>query len=159
VQRNGTLISESPRRAVALVGGLGVCLACLLAAVALTPRAAGASVKATAAVHFACSRPNSAKVPCYFSTPSGNIHCLWVPSPNDVTCELLATGRAYRLHPTGRAKRVKVKLTRRGETLPTVQMIVFPEKLSCQDTKTTMTCNQDEGFGSFKLAPKGSHSS
>jgi hypothetical protein len=75
-----------------------------------------------------------------------------------VTCELLATKRAYRLRPTGHARAVKVKLTRRGETLPTNQIVVFPEKLSCQDTKTTMTCNQDEGSGEFKLALHASHS-
>jgi hypothetical protein len=75
-----------------------------------------------------------------------------------VACELLATKRAYRLRPTGRARAVRVKLTRRGETLPTNQIVVFPEKLSCQDTKTTMTCNQDEGFGEFKLALHASHS-
>jgi hypothetical protein len=75
-----------------------------------------------------------------------------------VTCELLATKRAYRLRPTGRAKSVRVKLTRRGETLPTNQIVVFPEQLSCRDTKTTMTCNQDEGFGEFRLALHASRS-
>ena len=84
---------------------------------------------------------------------------MWTPSPNRVTCELLATRRAYRLQPTGRAKSVKVGLTRRGDTLPTIQTVVFPEKLSCRDTKTTMTCNQDEGFGEFKLALHASHAS
>ncbi len=83
---------------------------------------------------------------------------MWTPAPNRVTCELLATKRSYRLGPTGHAKAVRVKLTRRGETLPTNQMVVFPEKLSCQDTRTTMTCNQDEGFGEFRLALHGSHS-
>jgi hypothetical protein len=75
-----------------------------------------------------------------------------------VTCELLATKRAYRLRPTGRAKVVRVKLSRRGETLPTNQIVSFPDKLSCHDTKATMTCNQDEGFGEFKLAFHASHS-
>ena len=84
---------------------------------------------------------------------------MWTPSPNTITCELLATGRAYRLRPTGPAKTVKVKVARRGETLPTNQTVVFPEKLSCRDTKTTMTCNQDEGFGEFKLAFHASHAS
>ena len=50
-------------------------------------------------------------------------------------------------------------MARRGETLPTSQTVVFPEKLSCRDTKTTMTCNQDEGFGEFKLALHASHKS
>ena len=68
-----------------------------------------------------------------------------------------ATGRAYRLRPTGRAKRIKLSLKRRGETLPTNQQVVFPESLSCQDTRTTMTCNQDYGLGEFKLTPSGSH--
>ena len=50
------------------------------------------------------------------------------------------------------------QLARRGETLPTNQMVVFPQKkLSCRDTKATMTCNQDEGFGEFKLAFHASH--
>ena len=87
------------------------------------------------------------------------MRCLWTPSPNNVTCELLATGRAFRLRPTGPAKPVKVKFTRRGETLPTTQTVVFPEKLSCRDTKVTMICNQDEGFGAFKLKLHASRSS
>ena len=49
----------------------------------------------TAATHYACSTPNSAKVPCHFSTPSGNIRCLWTPKPNNVACVLLASKRAY----------------------------------------------------------------
>jgi hypothetical protein len=109
-----------------------------------------------AAEHFACNE--GAKRPCYFSNPRDTVRCVWTPSPNSVTCELLAAKRAYRLRPTGRAKSVRVKLTRRGETLPTNQTVVFPEKLSCRDTKTTMTCNQDEGFGEFRLAPHASHS-
>ena len=106
--------------------------------------------------HFACNE--GPKRPCYFSNPRDTVRCVWTPSPNSVTCELLATKRAYRLRPTGRAKSVRVKLTRRGETLPTNQTVVFPEKLSCRDTKTTMTCNQDEGFGEFRLALHASHS-
>jgi hypothetical protein len=108
------------------------------------------------AEHFACNE--GPKRPCYFSNPKDSVRCVWTPTPNTVTCELLATKRAYRLRPTGRARAVKVKLTRRGETLPTNQIVVFPEKLSCQDTKTTMTCNQDEGSGEFKLALHASHS-
>jgi hypothetical protein len=105
-------------------------------------------------VHYACSGPNSARVPCHFSTPSGNIRCLWTPTPNNVACELLATGRGYRLRPTGRAKAIKLTLKSRGETLPTSQQIVFPQSISCHDTKATMTCNQDFGLGEFRLAPK-----
>jgi hypothetical protein len=71
---------------------------------------------------------------------------------------LLATGRAYRLRPTGKAKAVRLSLSHRGETLPTNQQLVFPQSLSCHDTKTTMTCNQDFGLGFFKLARKGSRS-
>jgi hypothetical protein len=109
-----------------------------------------------AAEHFACN--GGPKRPCYFSNPSASVRCVWTPTPNRVTCELLETKRSYRLGPSGHAKAVKVKLTRRGETLPTNQIVVFPEKLSCQDTRTTMTCNQDEGFGEFRLALHGSHS-
>lgn len=117
-----------------------------------------AAAPARAAEHFACSGRTAAHRRCYFSTPSDDIRCVWTPSPNNVTCELLATRRAYRLHPTGHAKTVHVKLTRRGETLPTNQMLVFPDELSCQDTRVAMTCNQDEGFGEFKLSPHSSHS-
>ncbi len=137
-----------------------------LSAVAVSAQPGSASVahagsaraRARAAEHFACSTPTSASRPCYFSTPSGDVRCEWTPKPNSVVCELLATRRAYRLNPTGHGKAVHVKLTRRGETLPTNQLLTFPEKLSCQATKTAMTCNQDEGFGEFKLSPRGSHS-
>jgi hypothetical protein len=98
-------------------------------------------------------------VPCRFSTPSGNIRCLWTPSPNSVECELLATGRAYRLRPSGHARRVRIALGRRGQTLPTDQQLVFPQDMSCVDTRTTMTCSQDFGLGSFRLAPHGSRGS
>jgi hypothetical protein len=111
--------------------------------------------------HYPCSGPNSVHAPCYFSTPSGNIRCEWTPVSRSVACELLATGRAYLLRPAGKAKAVKLMLSRRGETLPPRTFgttspfsIVFPQKLSCTDTNTTMTCNQDEGFGFFKLGPK-----
>ena len=134
------------------------CLACLSTAATLAAPAP-ASPGARAAVHYACSAPNSAHVPCHFSTPSGNIRCVWTPSPNNVACELLATKRAYRLRPSGKAKAIKLTISTRGETLPTNQQVVFPQSLSCHDTKTTMTCNQDFGFGAFKLAPKGSHAS
>ena len=98
-------------------------------------------------------------MPCSFSTPSANVRCLWTPSPNNVACELVATGRAYRLAPTGAAQRVSLALTRRGDTLPTNQNVEFPDSMSCHDTATTMTCNQNYGFGAFTLAPKGSTSS
>jgi hypothetical protein len=111
--------------------------------------------RAHTAEHFACSNRDSAHRPCYFSTPGGNIHCVWTPRPNRVTCEMLAGGRAERLGPTGPAKAVHVELTRRGETLPTNQMLVFPDELSCQDTRVAMRCTQDEGSGEFKLPPHG----
>jgi hypothetical protein len=116
----------------------------------------GAAGSATAS-KYACQ--DGADVPCSFSTPSGNIRCLWTPSPNNVACELVATGRAYRLAPTGAAQRVTVALQQRGDTLPTNQNVEFPDSLSCHDTATTMTCNQNYGFGAFTLAPKGSTSS
>lgn len=116
-------------------------------------------VAGSAGQHFACSGPNSATQSCRFSTPSANVRCTWTPKPNHVACELLSTRRAYSLAPTGRAKRVALRLTRRGDTLPTNQNIVFPGDLSCHDTRTTMTCNQNFGTGAFKLAAKGSHGS
>lgn len=133
-------------------------IACIGSLSSLLGSAVASAASGRAAhVHYACSAPNSATVPCHFSTPSGNIRCLWTPHPNSVACERLATHRAYRLRPTGRAKRVKLSLKRRGETLPVSQQVVFPESLSCNDTRTTMTCNQDYGLGEFKLAPSGSH--
>jgi hypothetical protein len=107
--------------------------------------------------HFACSGPNSAASVCHFSTPSGNIRCVWTPSPENVACELIATRRAYRLRPSGSAKTVHLKLKLRGETLPTNQQVVFPQSLSCRDTRTTMTCNQDYGLGEFTLVRGHSH--
>lgn len=128
-------------------------------AATLTSESAMASGARAMHANFPCSGPNSLKMPCHFSTPSGNIRCLWTPSPNNIACEQVASGRAYRLRPTGHAKVIKLKLARRGQTLPRGQQIVFPQSLSCRDTRTTMTCNQDFGTGAFKLAPKGSHSS
>ncbi len=69
-----------------------------------------------------------------------------------VACELLPSGRAYRLGPTGKARAIRLRLLRRGQTLPTNQQLVFPRSLSCHDTNTTITCNQDFGLGFFKLA-------
>jgi hypothetical protein len=109
--------------------------------------------------HLACSGANAAHTRCRFSTPTGNVRCEWTPAHDTVVCELLATGRAYRLRATGHATLVRVHLTRRGQTLPTDQQLVFPHQLSCHDTRTTMTCNQDFLTGEFKLAPGGSHSS
>jgi hypothetical protein len=136
-----------------------LCLMCSLGAAALVSNWAVASGARAEPASFPCSGPNSLKTPCHFSTPSGNIRCLWTPSPNNIACDLAASGRAYRLRPTGHAKTIKLKLARRGQTLPRGQQIVFPQSLSCRDTRTTMTCNQDFGTGAFKLAPKGSHSS
>jgi hypothetical protein len=143
------------------VGAALVCIAAAAGAAALSvfviwPSEIWAS--ASRARHFACSKANSAKVPCRFSTPSGDIRCEWTPSPDTVACVLLASGRAYRLRPTGKAKAIHLTLRSRGETLPTYQQIVFPQSLSCKDTRTAMTCNQDFGTGFFKLSPKGSRS-
>jgi hypothetical protein len=138
------------RRARARILWPALALAALAACLPSSP--------AGAAQHFACSGPHAAITPCQFSTPSGNIHCLWLPNPNSVSCELLASGRAYLLQPTGKAHKIHLKLKSRGETLPTNQQLIFPRNMSCHDTKTTMTCNQDFGRGFFKLAPKGSRS-
>ncbi len=137
-----------------LLGLIGAAAAlCAASLVGAEPTWAG-SPAASAHRHYPCSGSNAAHVPCYFSTPSGDVRCRWTPASQSVECELLATRRAYLLRPTGRAKTVKVKLSRRGETLPTSHFqLVFPQKLSCEDTNTTMTCNQDEGFGFFKLGP------
>ncbi len=157
--RTPTLTTSAPasvRAAVGLAVGGVACIAFLAMTVASTPASAVASGARGAHVHFACSGPNSSKVPCHFSTPSGNIRCLWTPKPNNVACELLSPRLAFRLRPTGKAKAIKLSLTSRGQTLPTSQQLVFPQSLSCHDTNTTMTCNQDFGLGGFKLAPKGS---
>jgi len=141
-----------------LIAGAVLSTAFLAIAPALAPTTGLAARGRVAKVHHACSAPNSAHVPCHFSTPSGNIRCLWTPHPNNVACELLSSGRAYRLRPSGRAKAIRLRLARRGETLPTRQEILFTESLSCRDTRRTMTCNQDYGEGEFTLAPGRSHS-
>ena len=69
--------------------------------------------------------------------------------------ELVSFALAF---PTGKAKAIRMRLHRRGEILPTDQQLVFPQSLSCHDTSTTMTCNQDFGLGFFKLARNGSRS-
>jgi hypothetical protein len=143
--------ARSLKRASLLVVALGV-----LVLAASSPAAPGAHIART---HAICSGPNSAKVPCRFSTPSGNVRCIWTPTPNAVACKLRATGRAYRLKATGKAKSVTLTNMRPGRVLPVNQQIVFPSSLSCHDTKTTMTCNQDFGTGAFTLSPKGSHRS
>ena len=141
---------------LSVVAALAIALA-LSSGASGHPAGAPGAPGAQAARHFACNEGPTR--PCRFSNPDDTVRCLWTPSPNNVTCELLKTRRAYRLRPTGRAKSVRVTFTHRGETLPTVQTVVFPEKLSCRDTKATMTCNQDEGFGEFKLALHSSHAS
>jgi len=141
-----------------LAASAAACTACLALALALAPASGVAARARDARVHYACSAPNSAHVPCHFSTPSGNIRCLWTPHPNNVACELLSSGRAYRLRPSGRAKAIRLRLAHHGETLPTSQEILFTESLSCHDTRRTMTCNQDYGEGEFTLAPGKSHS-
>jgi hypothetical protein len=132
--------------------GLLALAAAAACAATLTP------ARARAMEHFACSGAHAATRPCQFSTPSGNVHCLWLPNTNAVSCDLVRTGRGYELRPSGKARAVKLKLKSRGETLPTNQQLVFPHSLSCHDTKTTMTCNQDFARGFFKLDPKGSRS-
>jgi hypothetical protein len=139
----------------------GVLTACALCWLCISLPASAVSdtaPSALAAHRFACSGPNSAQVPCHFSTPSGNIRCVWTPSPDSVACVLRPTGRAYRLRPSGQARRIRLTLERRGETLPTDQQLVFPHSLSCHDTFRTMTCNQDFGTGFFKLARGASRS-
>jgi hypothetical protein len=136
----------------------------LLTSLALTLSAAPAYSDAvtgpapTAKVHFACSKPDSAKIPCYFSTPSHNIRCIWTPKSQDVMCVRVSSARGFVLHPTGKAKPVKVNLMHPGELLPMSQQIVFPQSLSCHDTKVSITCNQDEGTGFFTIGPNGSKS-
>ena len=141
------------RRHTKLAGALVTASAAASMLTMLSLSAAGAAAKP----HFACNAGPS--VSCHFSTPAANIRCLWTPSPNNVACELLSTRRAYRLGPTGHAKRTSLRLTRNGDTLPTNQIVEFPESLSCHDTRTTITCNQNFGLGAFTLAPSGSHGS
>ena len=138
-----------------LLSGVGTCVLYLAVTGAFGSTAAASKAQG-ASVHYACSAPLSARIPCHFSTPSGNIRCVWTPKPDNIACELLSSRRAYRLRPSGRAKAIKLTLNRRGQTLPRSQQLVFPQSLSCRDTRTTMTCNQDFGTGEFKLAPKGS---
>jgi hypothetical protein len=138
---------------------VGALLLALTAACIVVLPAAVAAPARQAREHFACSGPNSAHVPCHFSTPSGNVRCLWTPSPNRVSCELLANGRSYRLGPRGRARSIRLRLARRGQTLPTNQQLTLPNSLSCHDTARTMTCNQDFGNGAFHLQRGASHAS
>jgi hypothetical protein len=152
----GRLGAARATRRTAAAGALIAAVSLSAALAAAAPAAPGAR---GATVHAICSGPNSAKVPCRFSTPSGNIRCIWTPRPNSVACKLRATGRAYRLGTTGRAKAVTLKHPRPGRALPVSQQIVFPSSLSCHDSRTTMTCNQDFGTGAFTLAPGASHRS
>jgi hypothetical protein len=157
---HSSLVALRPSRAALLVLAAVVSAVGLLAFLVAQPAPAGAAPKKKAKHHFACSGPKSAKEPCLFSTPSHNIRCLWTPGPSNIVCELVATGHGYQLRASGKAKPIQLKLTLgfNNEELPTNQQIVFPESLSCHDTKTTMTCNQDFGTGFFKLARKGSRS-
>jgi hypothetical protein len=144
-----------PTPHVILTRGVGTVFGATLLVLALSFLAGAAFATA----RIPCSKPTSAKLPCRFSTPSGNVRCEWTPASQSVECELLATRLAYRLHPTGKAGRVRIRLTRRGETLPAgPYTLVFPQKLSCHATRVTMTCNQDEGFGFFELRHRGSRS-
>ncbi len=126
----------------------------ILAAAGAAGSSRAAPVRAHHAEHFACSGPNSSKTPCHFATPSGNIRCLWTPHPNNVVCEVLATRHGFRLRPSGRAKAIVLNLKRRGQTLPRNQQVEFPQSMSCHDTSTTMTCNQNFASGAFKLGHK-----
>jgi hypothetical protein len=141
-------------RARAVFPSIAVCA--LAAAAALTTASAAGHRGASAAAHFICSGANAARVPCRFSTPSGNVRCVWMPVPNNVACVRIATGRAFRLRPTGHAKAIRLKLARRGQILPRNQQLEFPESMSCHDTYLSMTCNQNFLAGSFRLAPHGS---
>lgn len=154
-----TKIASTPRTArcaAALATGTLALLCCLPARAA--PASTGSQALASAS-HFPCTGPGSANRPCRFGTPSGDIRCLWTPSPDNVACVLRASGRAYRLRPSGRARAIRLHLGGHGQTLRGDEQIVFPHSLSCHDTRTTMTCNQDFGFGAFTLAPRGSHAS
>jgi hypothetical protein len=133
----------------------------LLVALLALPSSVGATASAAAGPTAVAARGicNSAKVPCHFSTPSGNIRCLWTPKPNNVACVMLANGRAYRLRSTGKATAIQPKLATRGQTLALNEQLVFPGSYSCRDTRSTMICNQDFLTGAFTLAPGHSHSS
>lgn len=148
---------------MSLIGTLRTCprkmRVLLLLALLLASFAGLSAASAEATPHFICGGPGSAKVSCRFATPSGNIRCVWTPVPENVACELRASGRAYRLRPTGHARKITFRPTRRGLTLPLSQQLVFPQSLSCHDTKVTMTCNQDFGLGSFTLGAQHSHAS
>lgn len=142
-----------PRPAFAL--GVLVALLALPSSVAATATASAAGPTAVAARGIC----NSAKAPCHFSTPSGNIRCLWTPKPNNVACVMLSNRRAYRLRSTGKAKAIQLKLATRGQTLALNEQIVFPGSYSCRDMRNTMICNQDFLAGAFTLAPGHSHGS
>jgi hypothetical protein len=145
--------SQRSRRGLAL--GVLVALLVLPSSVAATASTSAGAPTAVAARGIC----NSAKAPCPFSTPSGNIRCLWTPKPNNVACVMLANGRAYRLRSTGKATAIQLKLATRGQTLALNEQLVFPGSYSCRDTRNTMICNQDFLAGAFTLAPGHSHSS
>jgi hypothetical protein len=155
VSINVPVLGGSRRRSRSARALLALTVPALTPALALPaePHRARAS-----AGHFICGGPNAAHVPCRFSTPSANIRCLWTPVPNRVECVRLATGRAFRLGPTGHAKAIRLSLPHRGQTLAPNQQLEFPGSFSCHDSYLTMTCNQNFLSGSFRLAPHGSRS-
>jgi hypothetical protein len=155
-QTKVTSTARAARCAAALATGVLLFLCCMPAGAA---RASAGSQALASASHSPCTGPGSAHRPCRFGTPSGNIRCLWTPSPDSVACVLRASGRAFRLRPSGRAKAISLHLGGHGQTLRPNEQILFPHSLSCHDTKSTMTCNQDFSFGAFTLSPHGSHGS
>ena len=155
--RTASRRGRSSAAAVALsVLSLSALSSALFASPAASRPAPGAGV---ARAHAICSGPNSAHVPCRFSTPSGDVRCVWTPKPDNVACKLRGTRHAYRLRPTGRAMVVRLSFARSGRVLALNQQLVFPGSLSCRDTRRAMICNQDFGLGAFTLAPSGSHHS
>jgi len=144
-----------PRRVFAL--GVLVALLALPSTVAATAIATATATAGAPTAIAARGICNSAKVPCHFSTPSGNIRCLWTPKPNNVACVMLSNGRAYRLRSTGKATAIQLKLATRGQTLALNEQLVFPGSYSCRDTRSTMVCNQDFLTGAFTLAAGHSH--
>jgi hypothetical protein len=139
--------------------GCALLVSVAVALLAVAVASASASVPGSHPAIAARGICSSAKAPCHFSTPSGNIRCLWTPKPNNVACVMRSSGRAYRLRSTGKAKAIALKLATRGQTLPLNQQLVFPGSFSCRDTRRTMICNQDFLTGAFTLAPGHSHSS
>jgi alpha-tubulin suppressor-like RCC1 family protein len=105
---------------------------------------------------YVCDGHNALHRPCYFTTPSENIRCVWTPHNDTVLCDDLATGRAYEMGATGPAKRVSVRPPRRGAVLPTNQILNLPGQYDCHDTAAAIGCGQATGEGTFELPTKGS---